>query len=115
MSFFCDIQESSETVESSGQRTETFTDRADGKNVNCFYIDRSQVITSRSQADVLTYQYNLIFAPGVTIQTKDQVVNIRNKKGDVIEAGPLTVENVATNHNLKGKKHHVLVGLEKRS
>lgn len=109
MSFFplphkCTIQGESFTTDKTGQqrakKVDLYTD------VNCLFLE-----VAGSKESGPRENYGAIFAfyvePSVDIRRGHFVVNIKDKDGNVIEAGPLEVHSAKRTPNLSGGVHHI--------
>jgi len=109
-----DLERSTKTRSDSGQVDLTWSSHI--KAVPCLFTDNSQNIAAKNVADVLLYSFGAILPPGIDVTTLDRAVNVVDKDGVVIEAGPLSIEKLTkpTTARGSGQLHHISISLEKR-
>ena len=110
-----DIERSTDARSGSGQVNKTWSTHLQA--VCCLFTDGSQTQAARNTTDALLYAFDAILPPDTDITTLDRVVNVVDHDGNVIEAGPLSIEDLTkpTVARGRGGLHHIRIGLEKRS
>lgn len=99
-----DIYTKSVTTNAAGQKKPSWT--ASQTNVHCQFIPRfalTRVSPTFEEREVV----NIFFSEEVSYD--DRIYNIKDRKGNVIEAGPFEVVSVLKQPGFSGKVHHYVV------
>lgn len=103
LNFTCTVERAAETEERSGQRTKAFASHLTG--VKCLFLE-----TAGNKVQGPQEGHRGVFAfythPNIDINEGDHIINITDKKGNIIEAGPLYVESAKRVPSISGAWHH---------
>lgn len=112
LSHTCVIQRDSGTAQSSSG--EIGTAWADvGTRKPCRYAERSVGVADEANAAVMRKQRLLLLNGTADVGLADRVVRIWDQDDEVIEAGPLTIEELYVRRDTRGRPHHTSLALER--
>lgn len=108
----CDLYKSAEAEGRLGSPSEqTVIVRA---NVKCTYTKKRERAVNTAQAQLTQVQMEMLIVPhDETVQEGWIVKNIRERRGDVIEAGPFLIETAVPEMHLGGSQAHQMLTLKR--
>jgi hypothetical protein len=105
-----DIYEKSTTRNAAGQAKATWA--SETADVKCYFVPR--FAETRVQPTYEQWErINIFFNADAGVDYNKRIYNIRDRVGNVIEAGPLEVISVIKQSGFSGKVRHVMVTVQR--
>lgn len=105
----CDIYTRTSTTNAAGQHKHTWT--LSQSDVPCDFEDEISKIRTGPTVETIR-DMKMIFSRDTVINDSMRIKNIRDRMGNLIDAGPMQIDGVQKLMGFQGKIHHNVCGLK---